>query len=380
MPSYGNGRQGRNLMQKLNILHVDPERNWGGGEVQVLGLTTYLNHSGHWSVVAADPRGTLSQRLTQAELPTTVLKIKNDLDVLAGLRLRRFVQAEKVQIVHFHTARAHALSPWLSGLPVKRVVTRRMDYRVRPGLFTHLLYEKSVDAVIAISHGVQAALVAGGISPSHITIIPSGIDTTSFAITEAQRIQQRAAQGIASDEVVILAVGALAERKGHTTLLQAAAQLQQNGSQIRYLLCGVGPLRVTLEQEAQALGLTETVRFLGFCSDIVKYLAIADVFVHVPLWEGLGVAVIEALAAGLPVVASRVGGIPELVEDGSSGLLISPQEPFALATAIQRLIDNRSWAKALGMQGQRSVRARYDVTVMAQANEALYYKLLMIGA
>jgi glycosyltransferase involved in cell wall biosynthesis len=90
----------------------------------------------------------------------------------------------------------------------------------------------------------------------------------------------------------------------------------------------------------------------------------------------LGVAVIEALAAGLPVVASRVGGIPELVEDGHSGLLIPPQEPTALATAIPRVLHDLSWAKALGTNGQAFVRMRYDVAVMAQANEALYYKLL----
>ena len=192
----------------------------------MLGLTNYLSHTGHRSVVAADSRGSLARRLTQEGLPTTALTIRNDLDILAGIRLRRLVQTEKAQIVHFHTARAHALSPWLSGLPVKRVVTRRMDYRVRPGFITQLLYNKSVDAVVAISQGVQAALQAGGVSSSHLCIIPSGIDTARFATTDDQRVQQRVAQGIAPDEVVVLAVGALAERKGHSTLLHAAAHLQ----------------------------------------------------------------------------------------------------------------------------------------------------------
>ncbi len=346
----------------------------------MLGLTSYLSNHGHGSVVAADPRGTLARRLTHVGLPTIALTIRNDLDVLAGLRLRRLVQTEKAQIVHFHTARAHALSPWLLGLPVKRVVTRRMDYRVRPGLFTHLLYKKSVDAIVAISQGVQAALTDGGVSPSRIHIIASGIDTARFTITTEQRMQQRAAQGIAPDEVVVLAVGALAERKGHSTLLQAAAQLQQDGLRLRYLICGDGPLRTTLEDEARRLGLAKTVHFLGFCADVIHYLAVADVFVHVPLWEGLGVAVIEALAAGLPVVASRVGGIPELIEDGHSGLLIPPQEPFTLTTAMKRVIDDMPWARTLGMHGQQFVRSRYDVTVMAEANEALYYRLLVNGA
>ena len=364
-------------MQKLNILHIDPERNWGGGEVQVLGFTTYLNHTGHRSVVAADPRGVLSHRLAQAGLPTSVLTVRNDLDILAGLRLRRLVRTGDYQIVHFHTARAHALSPWLRGLQVKRVVTRRMDYRVRPGWFTRLLYEDSVDAVVAISQGVQNALQMGGVSSSRICIIPSGIDTVRFAIAAEQRGQQRVAQRIAPDERVVLAVGSLAERKGHHTLLQAAAFLQQKGVRLRYLICGDGPLRATLGSETQALGLAENVQFLGFCPDVINYLASADVFVHVPLWEGLGVAVIEALAAGLPVVASGVGGIPELIENERSGLLVPPQEPTTLAAAIERVVHDLPWAKTLGTFGQSFVRTRYDVTVMAQANEALYYKLLV---
>lgn len=303
--------------------------------------------------------------------------MKNDLDVIAGLRLRRVVRAGGYHIVHFHTARAHALSPWLRGLPVKRVVTRRMDYRVRPGWFTRLLYDNSVDAVVAISLGVKAALQAGGVPNSHIRIIPSGIDTTRFAVTADQRTKQRAALGIAPHECVVLAVGALAERKGHITLLQAAALLRPKGKQLRYLICGDGPLRTRLGNEARTLGIAEDVRFLGFCPNVIDYLAAADVFVHVPLWEGLGIAVIEALAAGLPVVASRVGGIPELIEDGQSGLLVPPQEPAVLAAAIERVVGDRSWAKRLGTNSQAAVRSRYDVTVMAQANEALYDELRM---
>ena len=342
----------------------------------MLGLTTYLNRNGHRSTVANDPRGVLSQRLTQAGLPHVALTVRNDLDILAGIRLRRLVQAQRYQIIHFHTARAHALSPWLAGLPVKRVVTRRMDYRVRPGPVTHLLYNKSVDAVVAISHGVQTALQAGGVAPAHTCIIPSGIETARFTIAESQRAQQRAAQGIRPTEQIILAVGALAERKGHHTVLQAAAQLRQQGLVLRYLICGDGSLRDALVQEARTLGVAENVHFLGFCSDIVSYLAVTDVFVHVPLWEGLGVAVIEALAAGLPVIASRVGGIPELITHEHSGLLIAPQDPAALAAAIERLVRNPSWAHMLGREGQSFVRTHYDVAVMAQANEALYDRLL----
>src|SRR5918996_4671004 len=134
-------------MDKFKILHVDPEREWGGGEGQVQELTTYLHRSGHRSVVAADPRGLLHHWLVTAGLPVCPLTVHNHLDWRAGLRLRHLVRTGEYDLVHFHTARAHALSPWLYGLQTKRVVTRRMDYPVKSGCATQLLYTHNVDAV-----------------------------------------------------------------------------------------------------------------------------------------------------------------------------------------------------------------------------------------
>ena len=355
---------------------MDPERNWGGGENQVLGLTTYLTRAGHCSVVAADPDGSLYRRLTTAGLSVCTLRVRHHYDLRAGFRLRRQVIAGRYDVVHFHTARAHALSPWLHTSGVKRIVTRRMDYPVKKGYATRLLYIQSVDAVVAISAGVRTALLAAEVPAAHIRLIPSGVDTTRFTPNSDARARIRQAYGVGEQEILLLAVGSLAERKGQRTLLQAARQLKTQGMPLRYVLCGEGALRGSLQDEARTLGLETDVRFAGFCPEISDYLAAADLFVHIPLWEGLGVAVIEALAAGLPVVASRVGGIPDLIEDQTTGLLVPPQEPAALAAALSRLVHDPHWAARLGRAGQARVRARFDITVMAQANEALYYGLL----
>ncbi|MGE0826592.1 MAG: glycosyltransferase family 4 protein [Candidatus Binatia bacterium] len=342
----------------------------------MLGLTSYLQHNGHRSVVATDPRGALSARLKEAKLPTIPLTVRNDVDLLAGWRLRSLVRTGRYDVVHFHTARAHALSHWLYQLPSRRIVTRRMDYALRTSALTRRLYLQNVDAVVAISQGVRAALLAGGIPAERIHLIPSGVDITRLTPDPQLRARQRAVHSITGDEILVLVVGALVDRKDHHTLLQAAHSLQDSGAHFRYFICGDGPLRPSLESEVRVLGLTTSIHFLGFCPDIVPYLAAADIFVHVPLWEGLGIAVIEALAAGLPVVASRVGGIPELIDGRTTGLLVPPQDAKATADALARLAQNHSWAKALGQKGQAFVRAHYDIAVMAQTNEALYYKLL----
>ena len=342
----------------------------------MLSLTTYLTRAGHRSVVAADPRGALYHRLTAAGLLVCPLRVRNHCDLLAGLLLRRLVTADRYDLVHFHTARAHALSPWLSRTGVKRVVTRRMDYPVRKGRVTDFLYARSVDAVVAISAGVRAALLAAEVPAARIRLIPSGVDTTGFAQNSQARIRVRRLYGFGDHETVVLSVGALAQRKGHRALLEAAQQLKAQGLKLHYLVCGEGVLGAALRDEARARGLEGEVHFAGFCAEISHYLSAADLFVHVPLWEGLGVAVIEALAAGLPVVASRVGGIPDLIEDHATGLLVPPQDPTALAAALARLVRAPAWASQLGQAGQAQARAQFDVTVMAQNNAALYYELL----
>ena len=376
MPSSGNTLQHDHRSRCLKILHIDPEKAWGGGEVQVTGLTTYLHRAGHHSVVAAAPHGLLYVRLQQEELPVLPLRIRNDLDVVAGLQLRRLVQAHDYDIVHFHTARAHALSPWLHGVRVKRLVTRRMDYPLRPGFRTRLLYQYSVDRIVAISQGVRSALLAGGAPAARIHLIPSGVDTSRFAPDPTARHRVRTQHHIAPQTPLIVSVGALVDRKDHATLLIAAHLLKAQGHTVRYLISGEGRLRPTLEAQAQTLGLTEEVSFIGFCADIPGLLSAADLFVHTPLHEGLGVAVMEALAAELPTIASRVGGIPEMIEDETTGLLVPPHDAEALSTALSRLLSRPQFARQLGKTGEIFAKARFDVNVMARANEALYLDMI----
>jgi len=142
------------------VLHVDPERAWGGGEVQVLALARELARRGHRTTIAADPAGELARRAGAAGLEVVPLRIANHVDIRAALALRRLVRGHDV--VHFHTARAHALAPVLRGVAARRIVTRRMDYVPTGGPYARFLYNRAVDVVIAISDGVRAALLRAG--------------------------------------------------------------------------------------------------------------------------------------------------------------------------------------------------------------------------
>jgi glycosyltransferase involved in cell wall biosynthesis len=293
--------------------------------------------------------------------------IANDLDLRAVPRLRRL--ARGADVVHFHTARAHALAPWLGGLPVRRVVTRRMDYVPRAGVWTRYLYNRAVDAVIAISEGVRAALLAADVAPDRIRVVPSGVDADAFVAPPGARERLRTEWGCGDEHVVVAVVGVLEARKGHAVLFDALRTLRDVPA-LRCVVAGDGTLAPELRERARAL----PVRFLGFRSDVAACLAAADVVVLPSLHEGLGIAALEGMAAARPLVATRVGGLAEVVDDETSGLLVPAGDPAGLAAALVRLTRDAVLRARLGAAGAARVRRSYSVTAMAEGTLACYGK------
>ena len=352
----------------MRVLHVDPERRFGGGEVQVLGLARELAARGVGAALAVDPRGRLAGMAAAAGIETIALPIAHHLDVRAGLRLRRL--ARRFDAVHFHTARAHAMAPLCARAGARLVVTRRMDYVPAGGPYARWLYNRAVDVVIAISEGVRAALLAAGVRAERIRVVPSGVDLGRVAAPPDARPTTRAAWGAAADEVVVLVPGALERRKGHAVLLAAAARLPPSGPPVRFVFAGAGREEAALRRLAGRLG--GRVAFVGFRTDLGAMLAGADVVAMPSLQEGLGVAALEAMAAGRPVVASRVGGLGEAVVDGETGLLVPPGEPAALARALAELAADPARRARLGAAGRARVLARYTMAQMAEGTLACY--------
>jgi len=352
----------------MRVLHVDPERAWGGGEVQVLALVSVLAARGHASTVAAHPEGPLARAATAAGARVVPLGIANHFDVRAALVLRRL--APGFDVVHFHTARAHALAPLSRGRGARLVVTRRMDYVPAGGPYVRFLYNRAVDAVIAISEGVRTALIRVGVRAERIRVVPSGIDARALAAPPAARAAVRREWGLGDDEVAVVALGALEVRKGHAVLLAAAAGLASAAPRLRYVFCGEGRQAKALAGAAAALD--GAARLVGFRRDVAACLAAADIVALPSLQEGLGVAALEAMAAGRPVVASRVGGLAEAVVHEETGLLVPPGDPTALAAALARLARDPDLRARLGAAGHARVLARYTATRMAEGTLACY--------
>jgi glycosyltransferase involved in cell wall biosynthesis len=225
---------------------------------------------------------------------------------------------------------------------------------------------------------VRERLVRSGVAPETTRIIPSAVDPDATQ-PRAGRSTTRARESLAADTPCLLVLASLVARKGIDVLLDALARLGARAPQPVLWIAGEGPERDALERRAHVLGLTQRVRFLGRRSDAGDLLAACDVFVLPSRLEGLGVAALEAMAAARPVVASAVGGLAEAVEHESTGLLVPPEDPDALAAALARLLEDPALGKRLGDAGPARVREHYAAERMVEAYEALYTDVLAEG-
>lgn len=360
-------------MRPDHVLHVDPERGFSGGETQVLGLVEELARSGTGGAVACDPDGELAARVRAIGLEAVALRVRRGHDPGAGLALRALVRHLRPQVVHFHTARALTLASF-SPPPAARVVTRRMDQAPRgAGAYVRWLYGR-VDAIIAISAAAREGLVSRGIPAGRIDLVPSGVDVARFDGSPGRDAAARAAMGIPEGRSVVVIVAQLHRRKGHDVLLHALARLPARLAPI-CLAAGTGPEGDALLDLAASLGIASQVRWLGRVEDVRGVLRAADVVVLPSRAEGLGVAAIEALAAARPVIASAVGGLPEIVRDPAEGLLVPPGEVDALAAALVRALSDEALRRAMGEAG-RLRAADFSIAAMARGTAEVYDRLL----
>lgn len=322
----------------LRVLMVDSERSWRGGQEQVRLLIRGLVDAGAAVTLAAPADGVLFERAASLGVARMDWSARP-----RGLAvLRRAMAAGGFDVVHSHASRAHgAVAVARLGLAARppHVVSRRVDFPVGRGPFGAWKYRRGAEAYIAISREVREVLIAGGVPAARIALAPSGIDLDKFAGGRDPEAV-RAEFGLDPGTPVVGNIAALAPHKSQADLLRAAARVLAGRSDVRFFIVGEGRLRPDLERLAGSLGIAGQVVFTGFRPDALDLMRMFDVFVMSSYLEGLGTSIMDAQAAGIPVVATRTGGIPEIVEDGVSGLLVPPRSPEHLAAALLRMLSD----------------------------------------
>jgi glycosyltransferase involved in cell wall biosynthesis len=248
-----------------------------------------------------------------------------------------------------------------------------VEFPIKSNRFSRKKYAEA-DAVVAISESVREVLRQGGVPAERIEVIPSGIDFSPFTENKDKDFLRREF-GFAADDFLVGIVAHLDDSKGHKTLIDAARFLKSRSSKIKIVIIGTGKLEIELAEQARGLGVNDLVFFLGFRDDVPRLLASLDLFVLTSNAEGLGTSIMDAMASRLPVVATWVGGIPEVVVDRETGLLIPPRRPEDLAEAILKLYSDRALARRLGERGFEVVREKFSAEAMAARIVDLYERI-----
>lgn len=350
----------------MKIAHLDTGRTWRGGQQQVLLLMRALRERGHTNLLLA-PDGPLLEKARAEEFAVVRWNTHGELDPGAILAAVGALRAAAPEVAHAHSAHAHAL-----GVPAARiarvpavVVSRRVDFRVATHPLSGLKYRMPVDRYLCISHGVMEAMAASGVPRARLALVPSGIDLDEIVRAGAAPAPSlRTLIGAPDDAPVVGTVASLAPHKDHAMLLDAAAAIRKTRPDVHFAWLGEGECRAALEARRAALGLESRVHLLGFRTDARALLPQFTLFALGSYLEGLCTSLLDAQALGVPIVATRVGGVPEVVEDGATGWLSPAREPerFA-ATVLAALADPAARAA-------RSARARETVRAFSMARTA----------
>lgn len=349
-------------------------RNLYGGSLQVLYLIEGLQRRGIANLLACRPGSELS-RAAEPYAEVCPLTMRGDLDLPLIVRMYRLIRDTRPDLVHLHSRIGAdvmgALGARWAGVPI--VHSRRQD-NPEPRWMVAAKYRLH-DRVIAISEGIVEVLLAEGLPAAKLRCVRDAVDPRPYR-QSCDRAGFRAEFGLPEPCRVIGIVAQLIARKGHATLLEALPGLVSGFPDLNVIFFGKGPLEGELRAAASLLGVAGRVRFAGFRTDLPRILGCLDLVVHPAFREGLGVSLLQASSAGVPIVACRAGGIPEAVRDGVNGLLVAPGDAAALGAAVARLLRDPVLARRMGQAGRQLVETEFSVDRMVDGNLAVYRELL----
>lgn len=373
---------------RFRVLFIIGTLEIGGSESQTAELASRLDQSHFRTAVFCLSRGGPFATLLESRgIEVRVFGITRS-DLRAPWRLAShlaalwsFIAAWRPHIVHgvlFWSYVLGAIAARLSGVPVV-VAGRRSLADFKRGKPHYQILERLAnqltDRIVANSHAVRADTIrAERIDPGKIVVIYNGIDTTMFDVRYEP--PDTDFLGLSRPAPLVVVVASLIPYKGHEYFLEAWRRVADRFPSARALLVGDGPERLRLERLAAQIGLGESVRFLGVRSDVARIVRAAYVLVHPSLQEGFSNAILEAMAAGKPVVATEVGGNPEAIVHEVTGLIVPPRDASAIAAAVGRLLLDPDLARRLGQEGRRRAREHFDISTMVQRYEMLYRELL----
>ena len=351
----------------MSFLFVDTEPDWRGGQDQLLTLLRGLILRGHRLHLICHPRTLLEERAREAGVKVHAIAIRSEIGLISFFRMLVVLARVRPQILAFNTPRAILpgnLASRLTGVRA-RIIFRRVNFPLRKNLLSRLKYNWGIDCIVTVSESIRQQLEADGVPGCRIRTIYEGMDLIPLPRRDAVILHRSGEPAVAGT------VAHFSQEKGLRYLVEAASLIPDVHTRLRFVLVGDGICRRDLELQVRNRGLEDCFHFAGFQKRPAPYLTSFDFFVLPSLSEGLSSAILSALAASLPVIATNVGGIPELVQHEVNGLLVPPADPVALAIAIQRLAENPEEAFRMGRQGRLRAERQFTLQRMILQFEQL---------
>jgi glycosyltransferase involved in cell wall biosynthesis len=361
-------------------LHIDTARTWRGGQNQVLLTVNGLREIGQRAALVAHADGELRRRASEG-LDLIPLTSRTEFDLSAAWRLSRVIKSLGPDIVHAHDAHGVAMASLALSLGSSSrgtttgpslVVSRRVDFHLRNNSFSRWKH-RQVDCFIAASEAIRHMLIADGVPAEATITVHEGIDVEHVIAAPPVNIHE--AFWLPHHAPVVGNVAALVPHKGHRHLVEAAHLVVQEMPDVRFVVLGEGELREQLERQIRDYRLEKHVLLPGFRVDVLGCIKSFDLFVMSSVTEGLGTTLLDAMACSKAIVATRAGGIPEVVDDGATGVLVPPRDHRAMAAAIVRMLKDEETRRQMGEAGFARVRERFTVERMVAGTAAVYARL-----
>ncbi|MEK8031482.1 glycosyltransferase family 4 protein [Ideonella sp. DXS29W] len=359
----------------MRVLHVEAGKHLYGGALQVVFLMRGLAQRGVDVALACPTGSAIASAVRELGLTVHEMPMRGDADVGLVERLGGLMGRWAPDVLHLHSRRGcdtwGVLAGRFRGVPT--VLSRRVD-NPESRWWAALKY-RGPNHVVTISQGIRQVLLGEGVPEDRITCVPSAVDTEQYRPGRGELAWFRREFGVPDDALTIGMAAQFIERKGHATLLDALPTVLQRHPQTRVLLFGQGPLVEMVRQRLSAdAALASRVQLPGFRRDLDRVLPCLDVLAHPASMEGLGVALLQAAACGVPIVGGRAGGIPEIVRPGLNGELIEPGDVAGLARALNTLLDSEALRAQQGAAGRAWVEQHFSIDAMVEGNLAVYLR------
>lgn len=367
-------------MKRLTILQLVSDLRSAGAQQVVYNLAKGLQERDHRIIVGTFEQGDLTMAFRQKGISVVSFNGSANGRLRTIRALVSLLRRERVDLVHSHLWLANLYARFATQwCEIPLVITEHGRYvfqkRYRRSINRWML--KGAKKAIAVCEHLRHEFIDTNQVPSEkMLTIYNGIDLSKFSRPATRTRTSNNKSNGATDGPHIGIIGNLRPVKGHQFFLKAARQVLNHHPEARFLIIGEGPEKLTLMEQSSSLGIDDSVKFLGRRSDIPYLLSTLDVFVLSSLYEGLPISLLEAMAMSKPVIATSIGGIPEVINSGINGLLVPPKDHEALAENICELIQNETRARDLGISALETVRARFSLKTMLDHYEALYNKVL----